>query len=141
MLQTIRKALGLTVDPAWFEAAKKGDLDAVRAYLAKGTKPDVRDDHDDSALTWAALEGHADVCRVLLEAGANPNQRQYQGATPLMLAADRGRLDVVRLLVEAGADVNARHPRQNDKGALDLAALGGHRQIVEYLQQAGAKWR
>ena len=108
--------------------------------IANGAKVDARDEHDDTALTWAAVEGKAEIARALLQAGADPNLRQYEGATALMLAADRGHLDVVQALAEGKADLNLKHPGEYIS-ALDFAARAGHRQIVDYLDGAGASWR
>lgn len=136
----VRKLTGRYADPAWFEAARKGDASAIRAMIERGAKVDARDDHDDTALTWAATEGRADVCAVLLAAGADPNARQYEGATALMLAADRGHAGVVRILIKGKADLNLRHPGERIP-ALDFAARAGHKAIVELLDSAGASWR
>lgn len=128
------------VDPEFFAAAKRGDVDAVRSFLDGGVKPDVRDEHDDTALTWAACNGHVDLCRLLLERGADVEARQFEGATPLILAADHGHEEIVKLLVECGADVNARHPGE-EMEAMAFAARSGHRSIVEYLEAKGGSWR
>ena len=140
-LETIvRKLTGRYADPAWFEAARKGDVASLRAMLERGAKVNARDDHDDTALTWAATQGHAQACRLLLGAGADADARQYDGATALMLAADRGHLDVVEALVEAKADLNLKHPGEYIS-ALDFAARAGHKPIVDYLDAHGASWR
>ena len=136
----VKKLTGRYADPAWFEAARKGDVDAVGAMIARGAKLDARDDHDDTALTWAAVEGRPEVARILLEAGADPDLRQYEGATALMLAADRGHLDVVRELVDAKAYLNLKHPGDYIT-ALDFAARAGHKAVVDFLDESGASWR
>jgi len=136
----VKKITGRYGDPAWFQAAREGDVDALCAMLERGAKVDARDEHDDTALTWAAVEGRADIARALLEAGADPDLRQYEGATALMLAADRGHLDVVQALVAAKADLNLKHPGEYIS-ALDFAARAGHKQIVEFLDDSGASWR
>ena len=140
VLTTVKKLLGQYTDPAWFEAAKRGDLPAISEWLKKGVKVDARDEWDDTALTWAASGGHTDVCRLLIEKGAAVNVRQYEGATPLILAADKGHLEIVKLLVEAGADVNAHHARE-EQPVIAFAARGGHRSVVDYLKDRGASWR
>ena len=136
----LSKLFGSKPDPAFFAAARDGDVEAVRRFLDGGMQPDARDEHDDTALTWAAMEGRLEVCRLLIERGANVNARQYEGATPLILAADRGHEELVHTLVEAGAEVNAQHPG-DDMGAMAFAARAGHRSIVEYLESRGASWR
>ena len=92
----LNRLLARKVDPAFFEAAKKGDMDAIRTFLDRGVSPNARDDHDDTALSWAACHGHSDLCRLLIERGADMEARQYEGATPLILAADRGHEETVR---------------------------------------------
>lgn len=136
----VKKLTGRYTDPAWFEAAKSGDVETLHAMIARGANVDARDEHDDTALTWAAVGGHAEAARALLQAGANPDLRQYEGATALMLAADRGRLDVVRALVEANAGLNLKHPG-NYISALDFAARAGHKAVVDFLDESGASWR
>jgi hypothetical protein len=49
-------------------------------------------------------------------------------------------LETVRALVEAGADLNLHHGKE-DKPVLAFAARGGHREVVDYLQEKGAGWR
>ncbi len=136
----VKKLAGRYSDPAWFQAARAGDVERLRALLARGAKVDARDGNDDTALTWAAAGGHQDAARALLEAGADPDVRQYEGATALMLAADRGHLGVVEALVEHRADLNLKHPQEHIS-ALDFAARAGHQQIVGFLDASGASWR
>jgi ankyrin repeat protein len=140
VLGRLKKLLGGEADPAWFEAARTGDLERMREHLGRGARVDARDRTDDTALTWAATAGHLEACRLLIEHGADIEARQFEGATPLILAADRGHFDVVRLLVEHGADVNARHAGQ-EIGPMSFAARAGYREIVDFLEQAGASWR
>jgi len=138
--RTVLKALGRYTDPAWFLAAREGDLATIRTLLDRGVKVDARDEHDDTALTWAANNGHLEVVKALIKAGADVNARQAEGATAMILAADKGNGDIVKALVEAGADVNIKHP-DDRLGAIDFAARGGHRDLVHYLQSHGATWR
>ncbi len=54
------------------EAAKRGDLDAVRLLLEHGADPNAREPGDNTTpLHWAAAHGHVDVVRALLDAGAD----------------------------------------------------------------------
>jgi len=138
--QTVLKVLGRYTDPAWFTAAREGDVATIRAFMDRGVKIDARDEHDDTALTWAANNGHLEVVRALIAGKADLNARQGEGATAMILAADKGLGDIVKALVEAGAEVNIKHP-DDRLGAIDFAARSGHLDLVHYLEAQGATWR
>ena len=70
-----------------FSAALRGDITAVKDWLAEGGDPN-------EAIEQAIIR-HG-ICGFSFE----------PGSTLLMAAASAGHLDVVRRLVEAGADVN-----------------------------------
>lgn len=57
------------------EAARRGDLDAIRAALADGADIDSRDEKGWTALMWAASEARGDAVDLLLESGADPGVR------------------------------------------------------------------
>ena len=87
------------------DAAKRDDLDAVRALLANGA--DVNAAHGDgmTGLHWAALNGNGAIARLLIDAGAVLEAATRLGAhTPLHVAAKEGQGEMVAILVEAGAD-------------------------------------
>src|SRR6266705_990124 len=52
-------------------AARAGNLEAVKALLARGANPNARERLDQTALMWAAAEGHAAVVRALIDGGAD----------------------------------------------------------------------
>ena len=120
------------------DAAREGDLEAVRALLLEGA--DVNAAHGDgmTALHWAAERGDAPLAGVLLSAGANPEAVTRIGHyTPLHVAARAGHEAVVIELVESGADVGAR---ASNGGAtpLHLAAAAGDAEVVRALLANGA---
>jgi surface polysaccharide O-acyltransferase-like enzyme len=91
------------------DAARAGDIDALRALIAAGSdvnQPDAQ--FTATPLVWAALRGDVEAARVLLDAGAEPNARTADRSTALHSAAFLGRTDLVRLLLDRGADVQAR---------------------------------
>lgn len=65
------------------EAAKNGNVDAVRAQLRRGAKIERRDAEGKTPLHWAAQNGHIEVVKLLIEAGADINNKSIVGRTPL----------------------------------------------------------
>ena len=96
------------------EAVKKGDLEAVRALLAR--RPEIVDllpggpsGSEIRALHIAVMARDVEMARLLLEAGADVNGRSEEGGfTPLHSAAQNGNAELVRLLLDHGADRSAR---------------------------------
>jgi hypothetical protein len=90
----------MTRDTVW-QAARRGDLDAVREFIARDGVPDVEDDYDrQSLLTLACEAGHVEVVRFLLGIG---RLVIIYGRSPEAFAAARyARLDVLELLHQEG---------------------------------------
>jgi ankyrin repeat protein len=94
----------------------------LRAFLAAGARPDVRDTQGQTALHRAGKCRNAEPeVRALIAAGADVNARDAHGRTPLMLLAGGAgvyeNVPAVQALIEAGADVNAR-----DQGGMTVLA-------------------
>src|SRR5262245_2852768 len=89
------------------DAVAAGNLDLVRAVLARGVSPDAADPVGFTALMLAAERGDRDVAEALLDHGAAVDARTPAGNTALMIAAHRGRTDMVGLLLDHGADAMA----------------------------------
>lgn len=87
------------------EAARDGDVAALRAALAAGGDVHARDENDWSALDWAAGRGEPAAVRALLEAGADPTAAGHEARTPYEIALAAGHLDAARELREAEAAV------------------------------------
>ncbi|MFI9722914.1 ankyrin repeat domain-containing protein [Streptomyces sp. NPDC052396] len=84
--------------PTLTEAARDGDLTALRAALAAGADPAARDADDWSALDWAAGRGDAEAVRALLAAGAEPGATGREARTPYEIAVAAGHRDAAREL-------------------------------------------
>src|SRR4051794_27205349 len=90
---------------ALIEAAKAGDLAAVRDLLGAGADVNAR---RGEPLIEAVLAGHTEIVQLLLERGADPNaEDEEHQVTVLMYAVQESDVDIVRLLLGAGAEVNA----------------------------------
>src|SRR2546429_559637 len=85
----------LTIDGSLFDAARKGDVEKLKALL---------DEH--TMLHVAAQNGRLHAVEFLLERGIDPNTREKGDNTyPMHWAAAAGHIDVVQTLADAGGDV------------------------------------
>jgi len=91
------------------EAAKKGSLKMIKAFLSKGEKVNAKDKHGLTPLYLAAVEVHKDVCEYLISQGADVNAGSEFGFFPLggiiSTQTERG-VEIFKLLVDHGADYN-----------------------------------
>jgi len=123
-------ALGAGFDgrgEALIEAARRGDVPAVKELLARGADVDHRDRFGITAVWQATSKGNAEVVRVLLEAGADVNLPDATWhRTPLLMADEPA---LVTALVRAGASaVDAK---------LCGAAQRGQTEVVRAILAAG----
>ena len=102
-------------------AAKKGDVDSVKALVAAGASVRWGSDTNNgvTALHAASSKGHCGCISPLIDAGADVNVLcDSKNKSAVARAAEEGHLDAVRLLLGAGADPKVGHP------ALALAVQG-----------------
>jgi len=105
----MKQFIELPEDNLW-GAARLGDLDGIKRYLAEGAKIDeLSPDTNLSPLSWSTMMGHAEAAELLIKLGANVNVRQEDGGTPLHIAVTLGRVELTKLLIDNGADVNAKN--------------------------------
>ena len=88
-----------------WEAASKGNIEAVKRHLATGTDVDVKGG-------WMVI-------------------------TPLHMAALNGHKEIVELLISKGADVNAK--AEDGETPLDATIEFRHPQIADLLRKHGGK--
>ncbi|MBI5205625.1 MAG: ankyrin repeat domain-containing protein [Nitrospirae bacterium] len=122
------------------DAARRGDINAVKELLNEGADVNTKDRADRTALNYAASGGYAEMAKALIEKGANVNTKDSNGDTALMKAAFKGQFkghrEIVKTLIANGADVNAK--ANNGWTALTAAAEKGSTEVVRLLIEKGA---
>ena len=68
------------------EAARTGNIEAVKQHLAAGTDVNAKVKGGLTPLHEAARWGHKEVAELLIDKGADVNARNNVGASPLALA-------------------------------------------------------
>ena len=99
---------GKAPDISIHDAAKTGNIKAVKQHLAAGTDVNAKRDEGMTPLNYAAPEGHKEIVELLIAKGADVNAKDDVGGTPLSWTANKGHKEVVELLIAKGADVNTR---------------------------------
>ena len=89
------------------QAAREGDVDAVRLLLDAGTPVDAVDESDSgcSALHHAAAFGHTALIHMLCKRSADVELKDRRGRTPLHCAVQAAQVDCAETLVLWGASV------------------------------------
>ncbi len=120
------------------DAARLGDLAAVRALLARGEDASAAHGDGMSALHWAAERGDPELSEALIQAGAPVDAVTRIGHyTPLHVASAAGQAEVVGLLLGAGADP-AAVTSTSGVTPLHLAAASGAVAAITALLNHGA---
>lgn len=92
-----------------------------------------------TALMSAASGDRPEVIKYLLSLGVDVNAQTDQGLTALMIASQKGSIESVTTLLESKA-INLQIRDKNGKHALNYAFEQGHKDIVEALIKAGARF-
>ena len=85
LLTTIAAVLLVGCGPSvdiW-EAARTGNIEAVKQHLAAGTDVNAKTGSGWTPLHYAAREGHKEITDLLLTNGADVNAKNDEGGTPL----------------------------------------------------------
>jgi len=96
------------------DAAREGDLDAVRAIVeADPTQLNEQDVRNDAPIHLASIGGHTELVRYLLDAGALIDIGDNENTTALGCVAIHGHMDIAELLIERGAAVDVADDNGN----------------------------
>lgn len=125
-----------TADSLVAEAARAGDLAAVRSLIDGGEDVNEPQVDGSTALLWAAYHGDATMVQSLVAAGADVDAANRYGVTPLLQASRAGDVAVMEALLNAGADPMLAHP----EGETPLlgAARTGNVEAIRLLLARGA---
>src|SRR5687768_17328889 len=123
--------------PALVDAARNGDLAAVRSLLKGGADPNEAAPDGSTAVHWAVHRDNLDILNALLDAGAKPDGVTRYKIAPLTLAAQNGNAALVERLLAAGA--NPDTVSQEGQTALMTAARNGSVAAVRALLKRGAQ--
>ena len=120
------------------DAAKIGNIEAIKQHLVAGADVDFRNQQGFTPLHVAAQKGHNKVAELLIAKGANINTSgRLIGTTPLDSAALLGHKEMVELLIDSGADINPQII--TGETPLQRAEQRGHSAIAEILRKHGGK--
>ncbi|MFB7595577.1 ankyrin repeat domain-containing protein [Streptomyces sp. NPDC056160] len=92
-------------DRALLEAARRGDVPAVRAALAAGADLETRDEEGCTPLLRAALADEVAVAEVLVGAGADVNARDGRQDSAWLVTGVTGSVAMMRALLPGRPDV------------------------------------
>ena len=101
-----------------------GDIDGLKAALAREADANIRDSKGWTPLMLAADKGKSLLIPPLLEAGADPDLRLADGATAMFIATVHGHSEIVAALMEAGADFLIKGPNGDTAADAALAKFG-----------------
>ena len=106
---------GYTYDESNFiESAKKGDIEAVKLFLAEGININVQNERGLTALMRSAEYQRVEMVTLLLEKGADVNiGGNRNNRTALMEASSAGNIVIIKQLAERGAEINAKDNSNN----------------------------
>lgn len=124
---------GMRTKGGFFKAAKKGDVETLKEYIAD-SKDWLKASNSDgwTALHYAVKHGQATTVTVLLEAGIDPNLRTKMWTSmPLAIAVWENYVDIVKILLAAKAS-------PNESLCLGKAIHKNHAGIAHMLLDAGA---
>eukprot|EP00929_Paragymnodinium_shiwhaense_P014635 TRINITY_DN122565_c0_g1_i1.p2 TRINITY_DN122565_c0_g1~~TRINITY_DN122565_c0_g1_i1.p2 ORF type:complete len:163 (-),score=39.36 TRINITY_DN122565_c0_g1_i1:149-637(-) len=85
------------------DAARVGDVEAVKQAVRDGASVNTADSHGWTALHYCSANGNVEITRILVDSGSDVNTTLPDFSTPLMLAVEEGHLDIAKILLERGA--------------------------------------
>ena len=158
--EVVNVEIDLDEDPAHyapiFIAARDGDVQAMRAELASGVDPNLRDPHFHITPLHVIVANRVDAAgniysercpneprliectRLLLDAGAQPCLLDSDGQNTVYNAVCHNHHEILAMLLEAGGRAAVDNIDRCGWTALAQAARSGHMECLHLLLAAGA---
>ena len=89
-------------DISILDAAKGGDIAAVKQHISTGADVNAREKWGVTPLHWAANWGHKEIAKILIAAGADVNAKDHNDYTPLDFANRLKHTEITDLLRKHG---------------------------------------
>lgn len=146
------------------EAARKSDVEKVKALLAKGANVNTKSPYGVTPLGFACSRGSVEIVKILLDSGAEVNVTDtFYKTTPfgMIMMGKKANPEIMLMLLEKGAKetdqamnyaINNNHPplakvaltkgtfkQESLDKYLRVASKKGQSEIVAALKAAGAK--
>jgi ankyrin repeat protein len=123
-------------DQEWFDAARAGRIDILRALYEAHYPIDSRTSAGYTAIILSAYDSQPEALDCLLRIGADPCSGDRHGNTALMGAIYKGNLAIARRLLATRCPID----QVNNAGetALSFAALFGRAELLPELATRGA---
>lgn len=126
--------MSLAYTPEVFiSSAEKGDIEAVKLFLAAGMNPNVTNSEGWTALIHAVSGENIPLINLLIKAGVDVNEKGIYDSTVLSWAATRGNKKIAEILLDNSADSDSMN-----QAFLD-AASHGHLDVLRLLLDRGVK--
>jgi len=109
-------------------AARAGDIGAVRHMLDLGAEPNQKTSLGKTAIMLAAAGGFTDIVKLLANRGADVGARDSYGTTAIIAAATAGHAQTTAMLLDYGADPTFKD--SSGGSALSNATLFGQKDVV-----------
>jgi ankyrin repeat protein len=135
-LGAARRGSAAGLDVRLANAARQGDVSAVRALLQQRVDLNAAGPDGTTALHWAVHRDSLDVVTLMIAAGARVEVPNRYGVTPLALACLNGHPGIIQVLLKAGANPNTLSA--DGETALMTAARTGNAEAVKLLIAHGA---
>ena len=85
------------------EAAKEGNIEAVRQHLAAGVDVNLRDEKYNTPLHYVTTDLQLDIAELLIKHGAEVNAENSNRKMPIHMASPSSSAELAKLLIEKGA--------------------------------------